>query len=114
MFVLIVMSHVLVACGGGATETKAPQPTEAVPATEAPTENVATEAPTEASTEAPAASEEIPAEYQPSAVSGDIIAAVSSTVFPLAEGMKQRFEEDGLTGNLTIDSIGSGAGFVGF
>jgi phosphate transport system substrate-binding protein len=28
--------------------------------------------------------------------------------------MKQRFEEEGFTGNLTIDSIGSGAGFTRF
>jgi len=122
MLVLIVMSFVLAACGGGATETQAPAPTEAMPATAAPTEvmteaptEVMTEAPTEAAaTEAPAASDEIPAEYQPSAVSGDIIAAGSSTVFPLAERMKQRFEEEGFTGNLTIDSIGSGAGFERF
>ena len=52
--------------------------------------------------------------YAPDAVSGDIIAAGSSTVFPLAERMKQRFEEEGFSGNLTIDSIGSGAGFERF
>jgi phosphate transport system substrate-binding protein len=52
--------------------------------------------------------------YAPDAVSGDIIEAGSSTVFPLAERMKQRFEEEGFTGNITIDSIGSGAGFERF
>jgi phosphate transport system substrate-binding protein len=52
--------------------------------------------------------------YAPDAVSGDIIAAGSSTVFPLAERMKQRFEEEGFAGNLTIDSIGSGAGIERF
>jgi phosphate transport system substrate-binding protein len=52
--------------------------------------------------------------YAPDAVSGDIIAAGSSTVFPLAERMKQRFEEEGFSGNLTIDSIGSGAGIERF
>lgn len=52
--------------------------------------------------------------YAPDAVSGDIVSAGSSTVFPLSERMKQRFEEDGFTGNLTIDSIGSGAGFERF
>jgi phosphate transport system substrate-binding protein len=52
--------------------------------------------------------------YAPDAVSGDIIAAGSSTVFPLAERMKQRFEEEGFAGNLTIDSVGSGAGIERF
>src|SRR6185503_10920547 len=52
--------------------------------------------------------------YAPDAVTGDIIAAGSSTVFPLAERMKQRFEEEGFGGNITIDSIGSGAGFERF
>jgi len=50
----------------------------------------------------------------PGAVSGDIITAGSSTVFPLSERMKQRFEEEGFTGNLTVDSIGSGAGIERF
>jgi phosphate transport system substrate-binding protein len=35
-------------------------------------------------------------------------------VFPLSERMKQRFEEEGFTGNLTVDSIGSGAGIERF
>jgi phosphate transport system substrate-binding protein len=52
--------------------------------------------------------------YLPEAVSGDIITAGSSTVFPLSERMKQRFEEEGFVGNITIDSIGSGAGFERF
>jgi phosphate transport system substrate-binding protein len=52
--------------------------------------------------------------YAPDAVSGDIISAGSSTVFPLSERMKQRFEEEGFAGNLTVDSIGSGAGLERF
>ena len=52
--------------------------------------------------------------YAPDTVSGDIITAGSSTVFPLSERMKQRFEEEGFSGNLTIDSIGSGAGIERF
>jgi len=98
MFILIAMSFVLAACGGAATA--APQPTKA-PATEAA-----------AATEAPV--EDPMAMYAPDAVSGDIITAGSSTVFPLSERMKQRFEEEGFTGNLTIDSIGSGAGIERF
>jgi phosphate binding protein len=52
--------------------------------------------------------------YGPDAVTGDIVTAGSSTVFPLSERMKQRFEEDGYSGDLTIDSIGSGAGLERF
>ena len=52
--------------------------------------------------------------YAPDAVAGDIVTAGSSTVFPLSERMKQRFEEEGFGGNLTIDSIGSGAGLERF
>jgi phosphate transport system substrate-binding protein len=108
MFVIIAMSFLLAACGS-ATPTQAP----VVEPTFAPTEAVATMAePTTAATEAP--TEDAMAMYAPDAVSGDIIAAGSSTVFPLADRMKQRFEEEGFGGNITIDSIGSGAGFERF
>jgi phosphate transport system substrate-binding protein len=52
--------------------------------------------------------------YAPDAVSGAIISAGSSTVFPLSERMKQRFEEEGFAGQITVDSIGSGAGIERF
>jgi phosphate transport system substrate-binding protein len=50
----------------------------------------------------------------PLATSGDIAAAGSSTVFPLEERMKDQYEEAGYADTLTIDSIGSGAGFERF
>jgi phosphate transport system substrate-binding protein len=50
----------------------------------------------------------------PSAVSGDIITAGSSTVFPLSERMAELFKDDGYTGEITVDSIGTGAGFERF
>jgi phosphate transport system substrate-binding protein len=50
----------------------------------------------------------------PLSVSGDIATAGSSTVFPLAERMAERFQSEGYGGNITIDSIGSGAGFERF
>ena len=56
---------------------------------------------------------ELPA-VDPLAVSGDIISAGSSTVFPLSERMAERFQSEGYSGNITIDSIGSGAGFERF
>ncbi|HKY56363.1 MAG TPA: PstS family phosphate ABC transporter substrate-binding protein [Anaerolineales bacterium] len=104
MFVFVLMSFVLAACVPATTEapTQAAEPTS-VPPTTAP-EATATEAPVE----------DPLAMYAPDAVSGDIISAGSSTVFPLSERMKQRFEEEGFTGNLTIDSIGSGAGIERF
>jgi phosphate binding protein len=52
--------------------------------------------------------------YAPDAVTGDIITAGSSTVFPLSERMSELFQQEGYTGNITVDSIGSGAGFERF
>ncbi len=100
VFVLAALSFILAACGG--------QPTEA-PATEAPaTEAPATEEPTPAATEDPMAA------YAPDAVEGDVVTAGSSTVFPLSERMAEEFQNEGFTGNVTVDSIGSGAGFERF
>jgi phosphate transport system substrate-binding protein len=104
-FVVIALSLLLAACGGGAATTVAPETTAAAPEpTAAPDGSVATDAPVE----------DALAMYAPDAVSGDIVTAGSSTVFPLTERMKQRFEEEGFTGNLTVDSIGSGAGLERF
>lgn len=82
----------------------------ATPSPEAP---AATSAP--AATAAPETTAADPlAMYAPSAVSGDIISAGSSTVFPLTERMAELFQNEGYTGNITVDSIGSGAGFERF
>lgn len=127
--VVIVAMLVLSACAPAAT----PAPATEAPATEAPkaTEVVKTEAPaTEApkATEAPAATEAPKAteaaapkaepivlpEIDPASVSGNIISAGSSTVFPLSEAMAERFKNEGFGGNITIDSIGSGGGFERF
>jgi phosphate transport system substrate-binding protein len=53
-------------------------------------------------------------EVNPIAATGDVVTAGSSTVFPLAERMAERFQDEGYSGNITIDSIGSGAGFERF
>lgn len=50
----------------------------------------------------------------PSLVTGTIITAGSSTVFPVSELIASMFKEDGFSGQVTIDSIGSGAGFERF
>jgi len=110
--VLMVASLLLAACGTPATEApaapQAPAATEAPKATEAP---AATVAPTEAPMAEPIMLPEVVA---PADVTGDIISAGSSTVFPLSERMAERFKEEGYSGNLTIDSIGSGGGFERF
>jgi phosphate transport system substrate-binding protein len=50
----------------------------------------------------------------PLKVSGSIITAGSSTVFPLSERMVERFRDEGFGGSITVDSIGSGAGLERF
>lgn len=47
-------------------------------------------------------------------VQGDVITAGSSTVFPAAEYLAAQFQDEGYSGNITIDSIGSGGGFERF
>lgn len=53
-------------------------------------------------------------EVDPLSVTGDIITAGSSTVFPLSERMAEVFTDEGYSGQITIDSIGSGAGYERF
>lgn len=72
----------------------------------------ATEEPTEEATEE-VAPIELPA-VDPLSVTGDIITAGSSTVFPLSERMAERFTEEGYSGNVTVESIGTGGGFERF
>ncbi len=48
------------------------------------------------------------------ALSGNITLAGSSTVYPLAEAMTDRFSAEGFSGEVTISSVGSGAGFERF
>ncbi len=47
-------------------------------------------------------------------VTGDVITAGSSTVYPLSEAIVDQLKKEGYKGNITIDSIGSGAGFERF
>ncbi len=111
----LLIAILLSACGGAATPTMQVEVEEPV-ATEAPP----TEAP--APTDVPPTAEPemsgmmLP-EVDPSTVTGNIISAGSSTVFPLVEALAQRFQEEGFTedkGKITIESIGSGAGLERF
>lgn len=114
---LLILALMLAAC------TPAAAPAAEAPAAEAPAEEAAEEPAAEA-TEAPAAeAAEEPAaegaevtlpEVNPLEVTGDIISAGSSTVFPLSEAMAERFTDEGYAGNITIDSIGTGGGFERF
>ena len=53
-------------------------------------------------------------EANPQEATGDILMAGSSTVFPLSEQMAQRFQSQGFSDDIYIDSIGSTAGFRRF
>ncbi|MDX1687823.1 MAG: PstS family phosphate ABC transporter substrate-binding protein [Candidatus Promineifilaceae bacterium] len=107
--VSILIALVLVACGGGETaEESAPEiveitrPVESQGQAEAA---VAEEGQGEGPTLPP---------VDPLGVEGNIVTAGSSTVFPLAEAVAAQFEDEGFSGEITIDSIGSGAGFERF
>lgn len=50
----------------------------------------------------------------PIRVKGPIAMAGSSTLFPLSERIVERFKDEGYGGIITLDSIGSGAGFERF
>lgn len=101
LFAAFVLASLVLAACGGTIQTPAP----AEPATPAE--------PTTAPA-APVSSGDPMSLYAPDAISGDIVVAGSSTVFPLAERMIERFAEEGFDGNATYDSIGSGAGFERF
>ncbi len=112
-FVFTVLAMILAACGTPAV-TEAPAVEEAPAATEVSAVE-ATEAP--AVEEAPAeevAAVMFPSIPAPADVTGDIITAGSSTVFPLSERMAELFQDEGYEGNITVDSIGSGGGFERF
>lgn len=115
----LLLGVVILSACGSAPATQAPAPVEPTmaPAAAEPTAIPAAEEPTMA----PAAAEQKPVagagmlpEVNPAEVSGDIIAAGSSTVFPLSERMAERFQQEGYAGKITVDSIGSGAGFERF
>ncbi len=99
--VLLALAAVVSACAPASTPvpptaapTAAPAPTKAAEPTKAP---------------APAAGGVTLPPVDPLKVTGNIITAGSSTVFPLSERMAERFKDEGYKGNITIDSIGSGA-----
>jgi phosphate transport system substrate-binding protein len=53
-------------------------------------------------------------DVDPFLTEGDVVTAGSSTVFPLTTRMAEAFEEAGYVDTITVDSIGTGAGFERF
>lgn len=103
---LVALVLVIAACGTDAgTTTTAGGTTAGTAATTAAVESSPT---TEAATETG-----LPF-VDPFEVIGDIVTAGSSTVFPLTEAVAAQFEDDGYGGQITIDSVGTGAGFERF
>ena len=101
LFGVLILALIIVACSGADTPTAAPSVPESTPVPEESSD--------------PGMEEEgLLPEVNPLEVTGDIVSAGSSTVFPLAERMAGRFEDEGFSGKITIDSIGSGAGFERF
>jgi phosphate binding protein len=113
---LVSLSLLLSACAPQTTPTLAAEvvqeaaPVEATATTAAPVEATAT---TEAPAEAAVQEAGLP-EVNPADLTGNIISAGSSTVYPLSEAIAGLFKDEGFTGDLTIDSIGSGAGIERF
>ena len=96
--ILLLLVAMLAACGPTPAAAPAPEPAEEPAAEE------------EAMEMGPAGLPMV----DPMAVTGDIIIAGSSTVYPLAERMAERFVDEGYDGSISISSIGSGAGFERF
>ena len=124
LFVGLMIAALLLAACGGAEPTSVPQVvketvevvvTQEVEKEVAVTEEVEVVVTKEAEKEV---IKEVPVlalpEVNPLEVTGDIVTAGSSTVFPLSEAMAERFQDEGYADNITIDSIGSGAGFERF
>jgi phosphate transport system substrate-binding protein len=103
--ILAVILLLLTACGEGNPDTSSSQPEEPAEAESKPVEQQVNKQSEEGGM--------LPM-VDTLSVSGDIIIAGSSTVFPLAERMLERFQDEGASGTMTYDSVGSGAGFERF
>lgn len=123
LFVFVLATLLLVACTSTAEEpTVAPEAESAEPevvevtrvVTEVEEVEVTRVVEGETATEVVEVQVVALPEVDPLEVTGDIVTAGSSTVFPLSERMAERFQDEGYSGLITIDSIGSGAGFERF
>lgn len=105
IFLMVVTGIIIVGCSSTPTQENIQIQSTTIPTSQSDEISESSDS-TENSSDLP--------EIDPAFVEGDIISAGSSTVFPLAEAIAVRFEEEGYTGKITIDSIGSGAGFERF
>ena len=108
--VVILAALVLVACGGQGNAEPQLQELELSPLVSDQDQEEEQETPVAD----PSPGSVILPAVDPLEVEGDIVTAGSSTVFPLSEAMAARFEDEGYSGQITIDSIGSGAGLERF
>ncbi len=111
VLVALILGVLLSACGSPATPTAQPTTAATVPPA-GTTEPAAPQQPQ--ATQEPTLYYGILPDVNPLEVEGDIITAGSSTVYPLSEAIAVRFRDEGYQGNITVDSIGSGAGFERF
>ncbi|MBX3060731.1 MAG: PstS family phosphate ABC transporter substrate-binding protein [Anaerolineae bacterium] len=120
VFVLLIAAAALAACSGsGSAEPQVITETVTLEVTRVQTVvETVTETNVETVTVVETVTEQVQVmalpDVDPLAVTGDIITAGSSTVFPLTERMAERFRQEGYGGNITVDSIGSGAGLERF
>ena len=105
LILLSIIAGISLSACAGTTPTTVP--------TVAPTNVTAVEPTQPVSEPTPGESGMLPV-VDPISLSGDIATAGSSTVYPLAEAMAERFNNEGYNGQITIASIGSGAGFERF
>lgn len=103
--IFLSLSLVLAACGGGASEAASSDDSGSESSSSGDSGSASSDGDSSSDSEM---------SYSPLDVSGDVITAGSSTVFPLSERMAELFRQEGFAGNITVDSIGSGAGFERF
>lgn len=110
---LVSMALLLSACAPQTAPTTAVEEVNPT-STTAPAVPTATTAPAVPTAPVASVEEGMLPEVNPGEVTGNIISAGSSTVYPLSEAIAGLFKDEGFTGDLTIDSIGSGAGLERF
>jgi phosphate transport system substrate-binding protein len=109
MGVVVIFSLILAACASAPTTSAVQEQPQATPNAESAP---AVEAPAVSLPET-GSMVELPL-VNPADVTGSLYVAGSSTVYPVTEAIAELFALDGYSGEIKIDSIGSGAGFERF